>query len=202
MANIVVGSYSTEKEAVEAVRHFKEKGYKPEDLLLLTNRDNSEKLKDQTDVHIEDTVAEHEGDESFMDKIKRALVQDVGPEDNLSNFDKLISYGLSEQQAEEYARSLEAGNMIIIASETSGDSDRRTAPVADDNIDSLDRTGRTNLADNDVESSSAYQHITADDQEPSGNNNRSRRDEDNEEKVLDENPVLNKSTQERKGRSL
>lgn len=207
MANIVVGAFATETEAVDAVRDLESKGYRAEDLLLLTSRDNADKLEGQTDIHVEDAVSDQANNESFMDKIKRAFMQDVGPEDNLSSFDKLISYGLAEDQAEEYSKSLEAGNMVIIANDRTGDSDRKTAPMADDNIDALDRTGRTNLASEDIESTSEYQNINANETEPSRTENRKETDQNErknnrEEEILEENPVLNKSTQERKGRSL
>lgn len=202
MANIVVGSFSTESEAAEMVRDLENKGYKEEDITLLTSKGSSNQLDDQTDIQVENVGTGNKENESFMDKIKRALIQDVGPENNLSTVEKLISYGLSEEQAKDYSRGLEAGNIVLVANDGSGEFNRMTAPIADDNIDSLDRTGRTNLADDDLESVSGYQNITADDREPETESEEPADSDSREEEVLEENPVLNKSTQERDGRSL
>lgn len=216
MANIVVGAFTTESEAAAAVHDLEIKGYDAENVTMLMNRPASKKLEEHTNVHVEDSLYNRDASETFWDKIKRGFLQDVGPNDTLTPFDMLVSYGLSEEQAEEYAHVLETGNIIVIASEGKREEHRRLAPIADDNIDSLDRTGRTNLEDEHLGSDSEYQHIVADDQEPSDENGQNRLDNEernkkketegekktDEEKVLDENPVLNKSTQERDGRSI
>lgn len=201
MANMVVGSFSNEEELRNAIQDLEKKGYSEENIIVLMNKKNSKEMESKTDIQVESVDSNERDNEGFMDKIKRALAQDVGPEDTLSAYDRLLSHGLSEEQAKEYSGSLEAGNMVLIANEDNASTGRRTAPLADDNIDSLDRTGRTNVAEDDVATSSAYQNITADDREPEREEGSSSADE-REEEVLEENPVLNKSTQERDGRSI
>lgn len=206
MAKKVIGVFATEEEAEETIQNLESQGYKPEDLTILTDRGNAESLENESDVRLETGVSRNKQDESFMDKIKRAFMQDVGPEEKLSTKERLGSHGLPEEQIPRYAKELESGNFLLLSDENSGG---RVAPIADDNLDSLDRTGRTNVATDDLASTSKNQNIIADDQEPtksdkaSKDTDQTRNDtSQREDKTLEENPVLNKSNQQRKGRSF
>lgn len=131
MVKRVFGSYSTEEEAIEGVKELQEKGYTAEDLLLLGNKDTQEVLEENTNVEVKSSPVSNGN--SLMDKIKRAFTQENGPEESTGTVNKLVEYGLSEEQASRYAPEVEEGKVLIAADEESAGSTIR--PFADSNLD-------------------------------------------------------------------
>lgn len=133
MVKRVFGSYNSEEEAIHGVEELQEKGYKADDLLLMSNKDKREVLEENTNVEVKSSPISNGNGDSLIDKIKRAFTQETGPEDQATTQEKLVEHGLSEEQASRYAADVEDGKILIAADEASAGSTIR--PLTDPNLD-------------------------------------------------------------------
>lgn len=133
----VFGSYKSEEEAIRTVEELQEKGYRAEDLLFLSNKNKREVLEESTEVEVKSSPLSN--NTSLLDKIKQAFTQEAGTEDQTPTEEKLIEYGLSKEQALNYADDVESGAILIAADEESAGSTIR--PLADPNLDPVPDPG-------------------------------------------------------------
>lgn len=118
MAKHIIGSYSTEAEAIAAVNNFQANGILAEDLTVLTNHSvDTERIENDTNVNVK-TGGTTE-DESFWESIKKFFTdEDDTPNEN--PYDQLINLDTSASDAATYQDDLVSGKIILLAENGSG----------------------------------------------------------------------------------
>lgn len=112
MPKKVIGSYSSEEEAIQAVNAFELKGYDSDDLTVMTGRGKTKELRTFTDANVEKTGS-GAGSGSFWEKIKKVLTYDAAT--NLPANQQLTDQGVHPDDAERYAAELDDGKILVTA---------------------------------------------------------------------------------------
>lgn len=108
MEKHIIGAYDSTNEAAAVVDQLSRKGYSPEEILVVSNRDRLGSLENKTGLQVEQSEsAQH--DQSMWDKIREAFTMD---EETSSN-NRLSNYDLSETDTRRYESDLNDGKIII-----------------------------------------------------------------------------------------
>ncbi|WP_421383793.1 YsnF/AvaK domain-containing protein [Bacillus salacetis] len=108
MEKHIIGAYDSTNEAAAVVEQLSRKGYSPEEITVVSNRDRLGSLESKTGLQVErDRTEQH--DPSMWDKIKDAFTLD---EETHSN-NRLSTYGLSDEEASRYESKLDDGKILI-----------------------------------------------------------------------------------------
>ncbi|WP_409253030.1 YsnF/AvaK domain-containing protein [Bacillus sp. SCS-153A] len=109
MEKHIIGAYDSTNEAAAVVEQLSRKGYSPEEILVVSNRDQLGSLENKTGLQVEHHNGTESHDESMWDKIKEAFTLDE--EDHSEN--RLSKYGLSDAEAKSYESELHDGKILI-----------------------------------------------------------------------------------------
>src|SRR5699024_2403332 len=116
MAKHLLGSYETEDEVIKAIDVYRLEGHQARNVVIFTNEKHVESLEEKTSNQITNKTdhpeIEEEEDPGIMEKIKETLSPSEDFEINTT--EKLISYGLTPEEAEKSIREVEAGKIVII----------------------------------------------------------------------------------------
>lgn len=164
MTKRIFDSYPSEEEALAAVTDLQTKGYKAEDLVLLSNKRTQAALEDRTDVEVKSS-SDGKGGDSFLDKIRRVFTQEEETEENPDTKKRLVEAGLSEEQAIRYAAEVDDGHILIAADEESSGS--AIKPLSDPNLDPVAVPDSTDTVTGVGEPTEDITRTTAGDPEPS-----------------------------------
>lgn len=112
MENKLIGAFDTQSEVLHKIQELKEQGYDENDIYVLAqNRDQVARVERQTQVQVDTDSVEANGysqqEEGFMGKFMNLL---AGEEASGSAFNNLK---LSEKDAEQSRRHLEAGKLLV-----------------------------------------------------------------------------------------
>lgn len=113
MSKQIVGSYFSIEEAVKAVNIYELEGHEAKNIIVLTNPENKELLDERTDVAVTDNAPNHKEPSSFTDKIKEMITHQVNFE--LDTHDKLVDYGLSNEDAKKCLADIQTGKTVVLA---------------------------------------------------------------------------------------
>ncbi|MBP1947472.1 general stress protein [Virgibacillus litoralis] len=115
MANEIFGPFYSKEDAIKKVSVLELKGLKAENITIFTNKENTDELEDRTDVDVENNAIEDDEKDSFLDKIKKVMLnsQDSG----LNIHEKLVQLGVSDKQASMYVDAIESGEILVIAND-------------------------------------------------------------------------------------
>ncbi|MGM0846179.1 MAG: YsnF/AvaK domain-containing protein [Bacillota bacterium] len=108
MEKHIIGTYESTNEAAAVVDQLSRKGYSPEEILVVSNRDRLGSLENKTGLQVEKNNSEHH-DPSMWDKIKEAFTLD---EEHTSD-NRLSKYDLAETDARRYETELNEGKILI-----------------------------------------------------------------------------------------
>ncbi|MFB4166940.1 general stress protein [Virgibacillus sp. JSM 102003] len=113
MANEIFGPFHSKEDAIKKVSVLELKGLKAENITVFTNKENTDELEERTDVDVENNATEDDEKGSFIDKIKKVMLnsQDSG----LNVHEKLVQLGVSDKQATKYVDAIESGEILVIA---------------------------------------------------------------------------------------
>lgn len=112
MTEKVYGRFLSEEEAVHAVSNLELKGYKAKNITIFTNLSNPTKLEKHTDVKVESGIDQPAHNDSFMDKVKKVLLNE--PDSDLDIREKLTSRGVLEDEVDKCIADVEAGYVLVI----------------------------------------------------------------------------------------
>jgi uncharacterized protein (TIGR02271 family) len=134
MEKHIIGAYDSTNEAAAVVEQLSRKGYSPEEIMVVSNRDRLGSLENKTGLQVERDRTE-QNDPSMWDKIKDAFTLD---EENHSE-NRLSKYGLPDDEASRYESKLDDGKILVaVESDSTADLeefttgyDRRETGVTD-----------------------------------------------------------------------
>ncbi|EDL64890.1 YsnF/AvaK domain-containing protein [Bacillus sp. SG-1] len=109
MEKHIIGAYDSTNEAAAVVEQLSRKGYSPEEILVVSNRDRLGSLENKTGLQVEHNNDTEPHEESMWDKIKEAFTVD----DEDHSDDRLSKYGLSDDEARNYESELDDGKILI-----------------------------------------------------------------------------------------
>lgn len=108
MEKHIIGAYDSTNEAAAVVDQLSRKGYSPEEILVVSNRDRLGSLENKTGLQVEQSEsAQH--DQSMWDKVKEAFTMDEAASSN----NRLSKYDLSETDTRRYESDLNDGKILI-----------------------------------------------------------------------------------------
>jgi uncharacterized protein (TIGR02271 family) len=142
MEKHIIGAYDSTNEAAAVVEQLSRKGYSPEEIMVVSNREHLESLESKTGLQVEHDRSE-QNDQSMWDKIKDAFTLD---EENHSE-NRLSKYGLSDNEASRYQSKLDDGKILIaVESDSTVDLDEFTTGYdrTETGVNDYTRTGGTN----------------------------------------------------------
>src|SRR5690625_3555864 len=113
MAKLIIGSYTTEENAINAINTYELKGHEAKNITLLTNSSQPEKIESKTDVNVSSISDDVEESADLLTKIKRFIINH--PNIELDTIEKLVDFGLSKDQAETALRKVQAGKIVVLA---------------------------------------------------------------------------------------
>lgn len=113
MVKLIIGSYTTEANAIDAVNAYELKGHEAKNIFILTNNSNSDELDNKTDVNVSSISQDAEESRTFFTKIKRLLIN--YPDIELDTIEKLTTFGLPKRQAETALKDVRLGKTLVIA---------------------------------------------------------------------------------------
>ncbi|SEQ36486.1 Heat induced stress protein YflT [Virgibacillus subterraneus] len=113
MANEIFGPFHSKEDAIKKVSVLELKGLKAENITIFTNKENTAELEDRTDVDVENNAIEDDGKDSFIDKIKKVMLN--SQDSSLNIHEKLVQLGVSDKQASMYVDAIESGEILVIA---------------------------------------------------------------------------------------
>ncbi|SDQ82524.1 general stress protein [Virgibacillus salinus] len=113
MANEIFGPFHSKEDAIKKVSVLELKGLKAENITIFTNKENTAELEDRTDVDVENNAIEDDGKDSFIDKIKKVMLN--SQYSGLNIHEKLVQLGVSDKQASMYVDAIESGEILVIA---------------------------------------------------------------------------------------
>lgn len=108
----IIGKYQSVTDAVKASSNLELKGFKAKNILMLTNH-HPDELTDLTDVNIASSLPIDETNITFFDKVKKRFTKQS--DRTLDLHERLIRFGVSEEQAAEYIADVESGKTVVIA---------------------------------------------------------------------------------------
>lgn len=113
MTKLIVGSYPSNEEAVKAVNIYELEGHEAKNIMMLTQPSNKDSLENLTDVAVVADEPTDNEDESFTKKVKNIITHHV--EFSLDTHEKLVHYGLSDEEAERCLTDVESGKIVVLA---------------------------------------------------------------------------------------
>ena len=113
MAKLIIGSYTTEENAINAINTYELKGHEAKNITLLTNSSQPEKIESKTDVNVSSISDDVEESTDLLTKIKRFIIN--YPDIELDTIEKLVNFGLSKEQAERALTKVQAGKIVVLA---------------------------------------------------------------------------------------
>lgn len=113
MTKYIIGSYRSEEEAINIVNNLEKQGYKSKDISIITNKDKSDKIKQDTEVDVKSGKPDYKNDESFMDKIKRVFTDDI-----TDPYEQLIELGVAKEDAKIHQGELKSENFLVVVEST------------------------------------------------------------------------------------
>ena len=113
MTKLIIGSYHSEDDAVNAVAVYELKGHLAKNIIILTNQNNINEIKKQTDVEVKSNAPNSEEDSSLTDKIKKIFTYHSNIE--LDTREKLIEFGLSPEDASKCMTEVNSGKIVVLA---------------------------------------------------------------------------------------
>lgn len=113
IANEIFGAFHFREDVVSKVSTLELKGLKAENITILTNKKNADALKNRTDVNVENNSSESVKNDSFIDKVKKAVKNEQSSSPDIH--DKLVGLGVSRNQAAKYLEAIEVGKTIVVA---------------------------------------------------------------------------------------
>ncbi|MRX71944.1 YsnF/AvaK domain-containing protein [Bacillus lacus] len=114
MSKHVVGIYSTEEEVIRCVEDLTAQGYSKNDISVVTNGRNN--LANSTGTDIEDVSTNDRHNDSFLDKMKSALLDDGTDNSNVDVRGRLTNMGISNDHADRYADDINNGKFLVLTS--------------------------------------------------------------------------------------
>jgi hypothetical protein len=112
----IIGKYQSMIDAANVANGLELKGFKARNILILTNQHPKE-LEAHTDVNIASSLQqiedENETTPTFFDKLKKRMAKHNNH--TLDMHDRLIEFGVSEEQAVRYIADVESGKTVVIA---------------------------------------------------------------------------------------
>lgn len=115
MASEIFGPYHSTEEAIKEVNILGLKGYKDDNIIVFTNGSNTNALENRTDVNVENDVTEKAHEDSFMDKVKKIFTDEHDSSPDIH--EKLVNQGVSDMQADKYAKDIESGKILILVND-------------------------------------------------------------------------------------
>src|SRR5690625_4452492 len=113
MARLIIGSYSTEENAINAINNYELKDNEAKNITLLTNSSQPGKIESKTDVNVSSILDDLEESTDLLTKIKRFIIN--YPDIELDTIEKLVNFGLSKEQAERALTKVQAGKIVVLA---------------------------------------------------------------------------------------
>lgn len=113
MTKLIVGSYPSNEEAVKAVNIYELEGHHAKNMIMLTHANNKDTLENLTDVAVAADESTDNKEESFTEKVKHIITHHV--DFSLDTHEKLVHYGLSDEEAESCLTHLELGKIVVLA---------------------------------------------------------------------------------------
>src|SRR5690625_7000147 len=113
MAKLIIGSYTTEEYAINAINAYELKGHEDKNIILLTNISLPKMIENRTDVNVSNISHDVEKSPTLLTKIKRFIINHADIE--LDTIEKLVHFGLSKGQAETALAEVKAGKILVLA---------------------------------------------------------------------------------------
>lgn len=113
MSKLIVGSYLKEEDAVKAINIYELQGHEAKNIVALTNEKHKESLKELTDVAVKSDSPEDKSKLTITDKIKNIFIANADLE--LDTHEKLIEFGLSEDDAIRCMTDVNLGKIVVLA---------------------------------------------------------------------------------------
>ncbi|WP_409299921.1 YsnF/AvaK domain-containing protein [Peribacillus sp. SCS-155] len=114
----VYGVYDSGSKAIIAIQELKSKGYDGNDITLVADREERFDFGDFTTLNVDTITAEHDNDETFMDKVARFFSVDSG---SVDLHDTLSTAGLPSTEADRYVADVEQGKILVLVDEDTSD---------------------------------------------------------------------------------
>ncbi|GAA0439882.1 hypothetical protein GCM10008983_16010 [Lentibacillus halophilus] len=112
MAEEIFGPFESVEETVKTVNILELEGYSNTNITIFAHGNHADKINDLTDVSVTSLESEEEThDQTFLSKIKKVFLNDIYKTSDIH--DQLLKKGLSESQANDYSKKIEAGNILI-----------------------------------------------------------------------------------------
>ncbi|TYS14510.1 YsnF/AvaK domain-containing protein [Rossellomorea vietnamensis] len=162
MEKHIIGAYDSTNEAAAVVDQLSRKGYSPEEILVVSNRDRLGSLENKTGLQVEQSEsAQH--DQSMWDKVKEAFTMD---EETSSN-NRLSQYDLSETDTRRYESDLNDGKILIAveANSATGLDEFRTVPGNPGTESNQFTSSTTNTADQEESMELREERLSVDKEE-------------------------------------
>lgn len=112
MTKLIVGTYHSREEAINAINIFELTGHESKNIIVLTNKENAKKLNIKGLVKT-DTPESNQKKPSFSNKFKDFFTRKIDFE--LDTVEKLVDYGISQEEAEKCLADVKAGKIVVLA---------------------------------------------------------------------------------------
>lgn len=109
MEKHIIGAYDSTNEAAAVIEQLSNKGYSPEEIVVVSNREQVNSLENRTGLSVERTGAGQNDSGSMWDKIKDAFTLD---EEEHSK-GRLSKFDISDEDARRYESKLDDGKILI-----------------------------------------------------------------------------------------
>lgn len=113
MSKLIVGSYLTKEDAAKAISIYELQGHEANNIIALTNEEHKDSLDKLTDVTVKSDSPADNDQLTITDKIKDIFTANASLE--LDTHDKLIEYGLSEDDATRCMKDVKLGKIVVLA---------------------------------------------------------------------------------------
>lgn len=113
MTKVIVGSYLSQEEAVNAVNIYELEGHEAKNIIILAPHESRESLDHHTDVAVTDNRPNEHQPGTLMDKLKEKITHNV--DFKLDTQERLVDYGLSNEDAAQCLTDMQAGKIVVVA---------------------------------------------------------------------------------------